>query len=138
MNKIVTFVVFLALWHTSFGQVSTVHSTQKFEERGMQLISDTQLSEVEIAQLLAFDFEPYREKNEYIIVKVVNGPNIQLFSSQRVETGKADPIVLQAVNHKEVADANPAEHKDVRAGELPIRMLQVKVVEVFNVDQVPN
>lgn len=138
MNRIVTFVVFLALGHSTFGQGTRLVSAQNFEQQGMQLISDTELSEAEMAQLLFFDFTPYREENESVIVKVVNGPNLELFSSQRLKTGQVDPIVLQAARRSEVSDEHAGSHGDVRAGENPIRMIQVRTVDVFNVDQAPN
>ena len=138
MNRIVTFVVFLALGHSTFGQGSILVCAQNFEHRGIQLISDTELSEVEIAQLLSFDFTPFREEHESVIVKVVNGPNLELFSSQRVETGQVDPVVLQASKQREASGEDPNGHNDLRAGEQPIRILQVRIVDVFNVNQAPN
>lgn len=138
MNRVITFVVFLLLGYSSFGQGTTTISAQNFEQRGMKLISDSQLSDLEIAKLLSFNFEPFREQNESVIIKVVNGPNIELFSSSRFKTGKANPVDVKPVKQNNLSGEDQSKHEDIRANEREIKILQVRIVDVFKTDQVPN
>lgn len=136
MKGLFTFISFLAIGTLSFGQVTSDNAAQGFEERGMKLISEVSLSQVEIEQLLSFDFEPYREKDEYVIVKVLNGPNIQLYSSTQFHTGKADPPIIQRVQQHNEAEENQIEHKDDHHEEIEVRILQVRTVDVFGTEQI--
>lgn len=132
MRTIATILVFLAMGYSAFGQDPSSISIKNFEERGMQLLSDTQLTDAEIAQLLAFDFSAYRLPNESVIVKVVNGPNIELFSTSRFETGIPDPPVLPAKDPM-VSDEDHSGHNHQKAGAGPVRRIQVRLVNVFEI-----
>ena len=88
----------------------------------MKIISKTNLTNEQLTQLLAYDYEEYRMEEESVIIKVVNGPHIELYSKHRIETGEHDPAKEDHLDHP---------HDHVSPADRKMKKLQIRTVNVF-------
>lgn len=118
---IAVFVVNLS----AFGQTNDALN-QQLEQKGLRLLNDYQLSKQEVQELLLFNFEPYRDRDQGTIVKVKNGPTLEVFSKSKQLTGE-DKIIEHDHEHGHDSDF----HVHIPADQKEIKRLKVYSVKVF-------
>lgn len=105
---------------------------QSFEDLGLRQITEVKLTKQEIDQIVSFNYEQFRKKNSSVIIKIVNGPHLELFSKIRYETGAMDKSE-ETSNHTLSSDQNSATHKHVEPSEAKIKKFEIIVLNVFHV-----
>jgi hypothetical protein len=93
-------------------------SAQTFKTEGFRMITEKVISESKIEQILAYNFENYRKQNYSIILKIIDGPTIELFSISEIKTGikptynGAHTTKIDVDSHKNEV-TNTKKHKEL-------------------------
>ena len=109
-----------------------VSLNQSFEDLGLRQITEVKLTNQEIDQIVSFNYEQFRKKNSSIIIKIVNGPHLELFSKNRYVTGALDKSE-EPSDHTSRSDQNSATHKHIAPSEVKIKKFEIIVLNLFHV-----
>lgn len=114
-----------------FAQVDGKSYAQLFNDKGIKLVSKTELSSEQYTQLLNFDFEGYRMEEESVIIKVTGGPHLELYSKHRLESGELDATKEDHLHNEPKTDLGDVKHEHIAPADKKIKKLQIRVVDVF-------
>ena len=108
-------------------------SAQTFKKEGFRIITENSISESKKEQLLAFNFESYRKQNHSNIIKITDGPTIELFSISELKTGikptsnGAHTTKIELDHHENEAN-NLKKYKE-------LSFIKVTTVAIFNTSE---
>lgn len=132
MTKQLLFILSLFIGITTYGQTESVPIDRSFEDLGFRQISKVELTPKEIEKITNYDFEQFRKKNSSVIIKIIDGPHLELFSKNRYETGALDePDGIS--HHESHSDQNTATHFHIEPSEAKIKKFEIIVLNVFDV-----
>ncbi len=107
-------------------------SAQTFKKEGLRIVTQESLSETQTKELLAFNFEDYREQDHSSVIKIQDGPTIELFSISEMKTGikpKSNGAIKTniEIHHHGSHSGEPesAHYKE-------LNLIKVKTITVFN------
>ncbi|MDX2361891.1 MAG: hypothetical protein QNK23_13865 [Crocinitomicaceae bacterium] len=132
MIKNIIGALFLALSLSAYGQVDQSLFEDSFQEKGLRLVSNTELSQNQLDIILSFNFEEYRKSNSSLIIKVVDGPHLELFSSNFMEFGIPDQVEDQEDEHQSNEHESELEH--IAPSDRKIKKFEVQIVDVFKIN----
>ena len=124
-------VLFVIATIGAFAQTTEETLTQSLQQKGLRLISKTELSEFQVNQILNFNFEEYRKSDKSLIIKVVEGLHLELFSKKRVATGEPD-VVHDEKEEPHNSDVD-SDHVHVPASQKKIKKFEVITLDIFGV-----
>ena len=79
-------------------------SNTTLESNGVQLISNDQLTNDQINYLSNYNFNQYRTTDQRTTIKIVNGPTIELYSTNELNglSNTSNPGNLIAIRHLDI------------------------------------
>lgn len=106
---------------------STILFSQNLKESGIRMLFDEVITNTQLNQIIAFDFKEYRKEDHSIIIKIIDGPSIELLSISEMKTGKK-PISNGAQKIKiplHQDKGEPVQYKEVE-------IFKVTTINIFN------
>jgi uncharacterized transporter YbjL len=109
------------------GVYAQTDQVDSFESKGLRLVSEIELTKENSNKILNFNFKEYRKANTSVFVKIVDGPHIELFSTERLATGKKDVV------HVEEEHSDLGTHVHIPASERKIKTFEIISLNVFEI-----
>jgi len=105
-------------------------SAQTFKNEGFRIVTNEIVSESKLKKILAFNFKDYRKQNHSSIIKIIDGPTIELFSISEMKTG-VKPIPSEANKVKiKVPQHNSEEPRFIWIKD--ISTIRITSINIFN------
>ena len=82
LKKSVLLVLFTFLFNACYSQINY---QDQFKKKGYQIATKENVSSEVAEKILAFDFEPYRKEHAPLVIKIIEGPAIALFSKDQLK-----------------------------------------------------
>jgi len=109
-----------------------VSLNQSFDDLGLRQITKVKLTKREMDQIFVFNYESFRKQNSSVIIKIVDGPHLELFSKNRYELGVLDQPG-KVSNNLSQTDQNSVGHEHVAPSEAKIKKFEIIVLNVLEV-----
>ena len=132
MTKKLLFILLLFIGINTYGQKENTSIQQTFENVGLRQITEVNFAKQEIDQIVSFNYEPFRKQNTSVIIKIVGGPHLELFSRNRFELGVLDQPE-KVSNNLSQSDQNSAEHEHVAPSDVKIKKFEIIVLNLFDI-----
>jgi len=132
MTKKLLFILSLFIGTTAFGQIEGISMDQSFEDLGLRQITKVKLTKWELDRIGGFNYEPFRKQKSSVIIKIVDGPHLELFSKNRYEFRVLDQPE-KVSNNLSQSDQNCAEHEHVAPSEVKIKKFEIIELNIFDI-----
>ena len=130
MTKKLLFILSLIIGTTAFGQIEGISMDQSFEDLGLRQITKVKLTKLQLDRIVGFNYESFRKQNSSVIIKIVGGPHLELFSKNRYEFGVLDQPE-KVFNNSLQSDQNSAEHEHVAPSDVKIKKFEIIELNLF-------
>jgi len=122
---LITMSLFLSL--SLYGQQE--RSSNSFEEKGIKIVSNDHLTDEEVSQILNFNFEDYRKQDVSVVIKVLDGPYLELYSQHSFETGERQEFKTETSDKKSDSMENVDPHDHVLKG----KTIKLTFIDIYGI-----
>ena len=142
MTRTIVFVITSLITISSYAQKEAMISSEQINQKtpftgkkaennllelGIRIIDSNHLTEEQVEILNTFNFEPYRKNNISSIIRITNGPDLELFSTNRVNTGKVDEVEKNETHN----DSDHTSQGHIHPNEVKIRKIEIISLNIF-------
>lgn len=122
-------VVLMGIILVSTSAFSQTQYPDAFLSKGIEIVSQGELSHEQIEKILEFNFEVYRKEHDAVFINVLNGPTLALHSQDQINgiTPIENDVHYQSDENTRLVH----DHDEIQEGSGPYMKIDVFTVEVF-------
>jgi hypothetical protein len=106
-------------------------SAQTFKNEGFRFLTEESVSESKLQQILNYNFKDYRKQEYSTIIKIIDGPTIELFSFSEMKTG-IKPTSKGGIKTKIEVSHQESDSGEHIAKYQELEITKVTTINIFN------